>query len=366
MAVDLTIEARDLLAMHLVPGLGPRLTSALLERFGSAAAVRQASSADLAEVPHIGTKLARDFHEALRRIDIGPELELIERHRTHLVPIGSSEYPPALATIGDAPQLLYVRGQFDSRDTNAVAIVGSRHCTSYGKRIAERLAEGLVRANFTVVSGLARGIDGAAHRGALKARGRTIAVLAGGLSNIYPPEHIELSIEIESSGALVTEANMAMQPLAEMFPRRNRIISGLSRGVIIVEAAERSGALITARHAAEQGRSVFAVPGPVDSPASAGVLKLIRDGATLIRRVEDIIEELDGVAPIAAEVKKTAPVQLPPDQQSVWEALGTESRHIDELARTLHMPASTLAALLLTMEMKKCIRRLPGNRFERC
>src|SRR5207237_9179565 len=180
-------------------------------------------------------------------------------------------------------------------DADAVARVGARHGTEYGRRVAGRLAAGLVRAGITVVSGLARGIDGVAHRSALEAGGRTLAVLAGGLSRVYPPEHADLAREVEASGALLSEAAMRQDPMAGMFPARNRLISGLSRGVVIVEAAERSGALITAEHAAEQGKPVFAVPGPLDSPASAGVHQLVRKGAILIRGVEDILEELDGV-----------------------------------------------------------------------
>src|SRR5205085_6693951 len=197
------------------------------------------------------------------------------------------------------PHLLYIRGTLTAQDAKAIAVVGSRHCSSYGKRMAERLAGGLARAGYTIVSGLARGIDGAAHHAALEAGGRTIAVLAGGLSSIYPPEHAKLAEDIERSGAVLTESSMEQQPLPNTFPVRNRIISGLSRAVVLVEAAQRSGALITATHAADQGRSVLAVPGPVDADASGGTNELIRKGAVLCRGVEDVLEEIHGVSAMA-------------------------------------------------------------------
>ncbi len=217
------------------------------------------------------------------------------------------------------------------------------------------------------MSGLARGIDGIAHRAALKAGGRTLAVLAGGLSRIYPPEHAELAGEVAAAGALLTEAPMAQEPLAGMFPARNRIISGLSRGVIIIEAAEKSGALITARHAAEQGRTAFAVPGPIDADSSAGTNALIREGAVLVRGAEDVIEELEGIrAPAAAPPAPAAPPpELDEVQRRLWDFLADGARHLDEMAQRLSLPVPRLSGALMTMEMKKLVRRLPGNRYER-
>jgi DNA processing protein len=360
-------DLREILTLNLVPGLGPRLTAALLERFGSAHAVLAAGPHELAEVPYIGSLLARKFHEAIRRIDVDAELALADKHGTQLVSLGSSDYPRPIASIQDPPHLLYMRGKWEARDTNAVALVGSRHCTAYGRRVAERLAADLVRAGFSVVSGLARGIDGAAHRTALQAGGRTIAVLAGGLSRIYPPEHDELARCIEAAGAVISEAQMAMEPLAGMFPARNRLISGLSRGVVVIEAAERSGALITARHAAEQGRAVFAIPGPVDSPASTGTLRLIRDGATLVRCAADVIEELDGIKSAAAPAVKAMPEpDVEPAQRKIWDFLADSPRHVDEIARELALSVPQAAGALMSLEMKKIVRRLPGNRYERC
>jgi DNA processing protein len=362
---SLSANLHALLTLQLVPGLGPRLTAALLEKFGSAEAVLQASSDQLREVPHIGHKLAHDLHHAMREVNVAAEVELMERHQVRLLNLGSAEYPASLATIFDPPHLLYIRGNLLPTDANAVAIVGSRQCTAYGKRLAEKLAAGLAQRGFTVVSGLARGIDGAAHRGALKAGGRTVAVLAGGLSKIYPPEHADLAKEIQASGALLSETAMPMEPLAVMFPARNRLICGLSRGVVVVEAAERSGALITARHAGEQGRAVFAVPGPVDSPASGGTHLLLRQGAILVRGVEDIIEELDGVAAVATQEQVKAPPGLDETQRKIWECLCGQTRQIDELVRHIGQPVHEVTGALMMLEMKKVIKRLPGNAYER-
>jgi DNA processing protein len=363
--MELPSETRDLLALHLVAGLGPRLTKALLERFGSAAAILRAAPHELCDVPHIGSKLAADLHRAMRNSNIEAELGLIEKYGTGLLAVGTPDYPAPLAEIPDPPLLLYCRGRWEPRDANAVAIVGSRRCTRYGIRTAERLSAALAHAGFTIVSGLARGIDAAAHRGALEANGRTLAVLAGGLSRIYPPEHEELARDVEARGALLTEAPMAMEPLATMFPRRNRVISGLSRGVLVVEAADKSGALLTANHAAHQGRPVFVVPGPVDSPASRGANRLIRDGAVLVRDAGDILEELDGVRTTSSPAKADSPPEMNEIQRRAWDFVGRDTRHIDEIARHLGIAVHELAGHLMMLEMKKIVRRLPGNLYER-
>ncbi len=365
MPETVTDDVRDLVALHLVPGIGPRLTAALLGRFGTAAAVLRASVQELQEVPHIGPKVAHDLARALDRTDVDAEFRLMERHGVRLLLRGAPEYPKALEQIHDPPFLLYVRGEISPADANAVALVGSRHCSGYGRRVTERLAAELSRAGFTIISGLARGIDGSAHRAALQAGGRTLAVLAGGLSRIYPPEHADLARDVAAAGALITEASMAQEPMAGMFPARNRLISGLSRGVIIVEAAEKSGALITARHAAEQGKTVFAVPGPLDSPSSAGTHHLLRQGAVLVRGVEDILEELDGVRSPAPAKPAEPPPALDDTQRKIWEFLQEKPRHVDEMAQQLGLTVPQLSGALLTMEMKKLVRRLPGNQYER-
>jgi DNA processing protein len=362
-------DVRDLLALHLIPGIGPRLTAALLERFGNAAGVRRATVGQLRQVPYLGETLAERVATALKTIDVDAELAKMARHNVVLRVLNTPDYPAPLATLANPPHLLYLRGTLEPRDSRAVAIVGSRHCTAYGKRTAERLAADLARAGWTVVSGLARGIDGAAHRGALQAGGRTLAVLAGGLSRIYPPEHKELADQVAGAGGLVTEAPMDLEPLPNTFPARNRIISGLSQAVVLVEAAAKSGALITAEHAAHQGRIVFAVPGPVDAEASAGTNALLREGAILCRGAQDVLEELDGLASIGAPATAAAPPAPPAlneTEQRLWDFLAKEPRHLDDMVQTLGMSVPRLTGLLLTLEMKRIVRRLPGNRYERC
>jgi DNA processing protein len=377
MAITVSDEGRDLLTLSLVPGIGPRLTATLLERFGSAAAALRASVAELSSIPYLTPRLAENIQQAQQSSNTAAELERMERHGVRLIALGSPEYPSLLGTINDPPYLLYSRGALTAADANAVALVGSRHCTDYGRRIAARLSAGLVRAGVTVISGLARGIDAAAHRAALEAGGRTLAVLAGGLSRIYPPEHDELARQVEASGALLTESKMDQEPLAGLFPVRNRIISGLSKVVVLIEAAQKSGALITAHHAADQGRTVMAVPGSVEAASSGGTNELIRKGAVLCRSVEDILEELHGVSAMATAEKKAAaapaappaPTGPPPgleeNQRRIWEVL-TEACHLDQLVQRLGLEVPQVSGALMLMEMKKVVRRLPGNRYERC
>lgn len=367
--MNLTDDERDLIALHLVTGVGPRLTAALLEHFGSAAAVLRASAAELMEIPYLGPKVAESLTRALANPNVPKECAAIAEHGVHLRVLGRSDYPVNLATIDDAPHLLFVKGDLDPMNEKSIAIVGSRACTSYGRRLAERIGHDLAAAGWTIVSGLARGIDGCAHRGALKAKGRTLAVLAGGLSKIYPPEHTDLAAEVAGSGALISESCMLMEPMATLFPARNRIISGLSRAVVVIEAAERSGALITARLAAEQGREVFAVPGPVDQAASAGTLQLLRKGVILVRNAEDILEDLKELPSLATESKEpsnesTMPAGLDDPQQKIWTALA-ERRGVEDLTVELSMPITDLTRNLMTMELKKIVRRLPGNWYER-
>jgi DNA processing protein len=336
----LSPEMLDRLALALVPGLGPKLTAALKEKFSSFAAIRRASESQLLEVPHIGEKLARQFSEALRNSNIQAEVDLIGKHNVHLLPSDDARYPASLAKTETAPPLLYCRGALTDADAHAVAIVGSRNCTAYGRKMAETIAGGLVRAGYTIVSGLARGIDGAAHQGALNAGGRTIAVLAGGLSRIYPPEHVALSVLVENSGCLITETPMTFQPLPGMFPARNRIISGLSRAVVIIEAGDKSGALITAKHAAEQGREVFAVaPKPASSPQAQ--------------------TESFPSPPLAP------PPGLDDTQRRIWELLGDGAKPIDDLVQSTGTGVAQLNGILMMLEMKKVVRRLPGNMYER-
>jgi DNA processing protein len=358
--------------LSLVPGVGPRIRKTLLSHFGSAQGVLAAAQSDLRQVPGIGTKISRAIASARREIDVGPELALCEQHKITLLAESVPGYPDRLREIPDPPGILFVRGEILPGDGLAVAIVGTRHATHYGREQAERLASGLARAGYTIVSGLARGIDAAAHRGALNAGGRTLAVLGSGVLNVYPPEHVELADEICQRGAVMSENAPRSPPVAGAFPQRNRIITGLALGVIVVEAGERSGATISAGHALEQGREVFAVPGRVDSRASRGCHRLIRQGAAkLIESVDDVLEEFGPLAtPTPRDngqpaVRHPAELQLNEPEQAVLAAVGDDPTSIDDLVVASGLSVPNVLSTVSVLEMKRLIRRVSGNRVIR-
>ncbi len=356
----------DMLRLNLVPGVGPRMRQALLDHFGEAGEVLKARSHDLRHVPGIGLKLAQALMEYR---DVAPAQRELARCRDLGITFyvrGAEDYPALLAETFDPPTFLYCQGSVEPRDELSLAIVGSRRCTQYGLRTAERLANTLALAGVTIVSGLARGIDGAAHRGALKAGGRTLAVLATGLASVYPPEHVQLARQVANNGGLITEMPLDQKPLPGLFPQRNRIISGLSAGVLIVEASKKSGALHTARHALEQGREVMVVPGPIDSAASEGCHDLIRDGATLVRNADDILTSIGPlVQPVAVgpkeEVHSPRELLLNEIEKAVLNLVTLESQHIDQLLRKSALDPSRVLSTLTVLEMKRFVRRLPGG-----
>lgn len=355
----------DTLRLSLVYGVGPKTRKALLERFGTARAVLAAAMSDLREVPGVGPKTAHAIADA-DRIDVEGQIALCREHGIDVLTESNPAYPRPLREIHDPPGVLFVRGQMKPNDALAVGIVGTRHGTHYGLRQAERLASGLARAGLTIVSGLARGIDAAAHRGALAVGGRTIAVLASGVMNIYPPEHDKLADEVAAQGALVSESPPHSQPMAGAFPQRNRIISGLSLGVIVVEAADRSGALITARHAMEQGREVFAVPGNVDTRASSGCHKLIRDGARLVESADDVLEELGPLVEAVPRddgrmIHHPAELLLNEPEEQVLAAVRCEATPIDQIIAESGLPVSQVLSTISVLEMRHLIRRLSGT-----
>jgi DNA processing protein len=361
----------DLLCLSLVPGVGPLTSRALLEHFGTAGNVLDAPSSKLREVNGVGPRLADKLAAARRQLDPAEELELCRKAGVSLLGQGDSGYPTGLHDIPDPPALLFLKGGIEPVDGLAIAIVGSRRSTPYGERTAERLAQGLARVGLTVVAGLARGIDAAAHRGALKAGGRTIAVMANGLGQVYPPEHGELASQVAASGALISEMPMRQMPFPQLFPQRNRIISGLSLGVIVVEATPRSGSLSTARHAMEQNREVFAVPGPVDSLNSRGCHRLLRDGATLVETVDDVLEQLGPLvreikpAPEAVPVRHPAELTLSDRERGVLGHLGDRPLSVDDLIGASGLTAQQVLSTLAILEMRRLVRRVPGNLFTR-
>lgn len=356
----------DALRLALVAGVGPRLRQSLLAHFGSPQAIFTADAERLRRVPGVGPKVSRAIVAARDLAAAEQELDLCRRHQFDLVALDEPGYPRLLREIADPPGVLYVRGQLRPQDGMALAIVGSRHATAYGTTQAERLAASLARAGLTIVSGLARGIDAAAHRGALAAGGRTIAVLGSGLLNVYPPEHKRLAAEVASRGAVLSEFPLEFKPLSGTFPQRNRLISGLSLGVLVVEAAHGSGALITARHAMEQNRDVFAVPGRIDSRMSHGCHRLIRDGAKLVETVDDVLEELGPLVEATPRddgqvVHHPAELSLNPLEQQVIAVIDTQPTLIDQVVAASGLPTPQVLATLSVLEMRRLIRRLGGN-----
>lgn len=361
-----TDAVADSLRLSLVPGVGPRLRKALLDEFGTAAAVLSAAPSDLRRVQGIGAELTRRIAVAKDEIDVQAEIDLCAAHQIRILADDEPDYPRALREIHDPPGVLFVRGEILPQDALALAIVGSRHATQYGKAQSERLAGSLARGGLTIISGLARGIDVAAHRGAIAAGGRTLAVLGSGLLNIYPPEHAELALEVIDHGALISESPPKSPPLAGAFPQRNRIITGMSLGVIVVEAALQSGALISARHAMEQGREVFAVPGRIDSRMSRGCHRLIRDGAKLVETAEDVLEEL---GPLVAPAKNAdgeavhhpAELLLNELEQQVLATIAGEPTSIDAIVAQTGLPTGQVLSTLSVLEMRHLVKRASGT-----
>jgi len=355
----------DVLRLALISGVGPRIRQTLLECFGSAAAVLGAAESELRQVPGVGPKLATKI-VAAEDIDVEWEIAKCKEHNVAIITEADDRYPRWLREIPDPPGVLFVRGEITPQDGVAIGIVGTRHGSRYGLRQAERLAGALARAGVTIVSGLARGIDAAAHRGAIDAGGRTLAVLASGVLNIYPPEHVKLAEAVVDHGAVLSETPPLAQPLGGMFPQRNRLISGLAQGVIVVEAAERSGALITARHAMEQGREVFAVPGQVDVRTSRGCHRLIRDGAKLVETADDVLEELGPlVDPMPRDdgqmMHHPAELMLNELEQQVLAVIDSESTSIDRIVTESGLPVARVLSTISVLEMRRLIRRLSGT-----
>ncbi len=369
-APDFSDELVALVALSLASGIGPKLQSALLGQFGTAREVLSQPKDVLLTVNGIGPKTAASIINS-GLLDEARVL-LAECHALQVDVLDQKhrDYPQRLREICDSPTVLYQKGVLLPQDELAIGIVGSRRCTAYGRRQAERMAASLSRAGFTIVSGLARGIDAAAHRGALKAGGRTLAIMASGVKTIYPPEHKELADEISQQGALLSEMPLDQRPLPGLFPQRNRIISGICLGVIVIEATRNSGALYTARHALEQGREVFALPGPVDSLASEGCHDLIRDGVTLVRHVDDVLSEL-GPLPMPSTQSATVTIHSPRElaltaqETEVLNHITSQPTGVDEILRACHLESSRVLATLTMLEMRRLIRRQPGNSYVR-
>ncbi|VVM04995.1 hypothetical protein MAMC_00366 [Methylacidimicrobium cyclopophantes] len=353
------------LLLHLLPGIGSARARRLLEAFGSAEAVFAAGETALARLSGIGSKLALEIVRA-RPSAAQEEMARCQELGIDLLFLGEPGYPEALSEIPDPPLLLYLRGKRPERWLRGVAVVGSRRTSVYGVETARRLSYQLAYAGIPIISGLARGIDTAAHMGALAAQGSTWAVLGCGVDRVYPPENEELARRIAQNGCLLSELPLGTSPARHTFPQRNRLISGLASGVVVVEAPMASGALLTAQCALEQGRQVFAVPGRIDNPLSAGSNRLIQQGAKLVMEAGDIASELAlwlPAAPVARE--RPLPPDLTEDERAVFEAIGLEESLFDTIVARTSLPSSAVSSTLLRLEMKRLVRRLPGNAFVR-
>ena len=359
-------DRESFIRLSLVNGVGPRLLAGLVDHFGSADAALKATLSQLGQVSRIGPKLSTLIRDSSQNDIAERVFQHCNEHNVQIIIAGDPEFPRLLAELPDPPVMLFVRGAFQKTDQLSIAMVGTRHCTHYGRTMAERISKSLARYGITIVSGLARGIDAICHRGAIEANGRTIAVLGSSVTDIYPPEHKELAEQIVEHGVLISETHPFSKPKAGVFPQRNRIISGLSLGTIVVEAADRSGSLITARHAGEQGRDLFAVPGAATSRMSRGCNQLIRDGAILIQDAEDVIEHLGPLVEkanlgVGNVVLHAVELQLNEIESAVLQAIDCTPTDIDQVITTSKLPVPRVLSTLSVLEMRGLIQRLSGR-----
>lgn len=363
-------EEDALLALHLIPNLGPVRIRSLLANFGSAFETVSAQQSALERTPGIGTETACAIQRAAQSEDWVEERRRLLNLGGWILTDQDPRYPLALKHIPNAPILLQVLGTLTTHDQHALAIVGSRQATFYGTECAKRFGYQLAYAGFSIVSGLARGIDTAAHLGALAAQGRTIAVIGSGLAEMYPPENRLLAERIAKSGAVISEFPAGFPPSPQTFPYRNRIVAGWGSGILVVEAGLKSGALITANLATENGRQVYAVPGPIDRASSAGSNRLIQQGAKLVTGSEDILEDLQDLFPTLRNGSTTSsPIpsesHVSPQENALLEALGGTERGMDELIEHTGLPASQVGAALMSLELKRKVKALPGQAFRK-
>ena len=376
-----SVDIEKWLKLIRADGVGPTTFAKLIKYFGSPDRALGASAGELANVDGIGFKTAEQIAATRNKFDTAAELQLAGKLGVWLINLEDRRYPPVLKRIYDPPPVLYVKGTLDRSDNLCVAMVGSRRCSLYGQEQASRLAHFLGSTGFTICSGMARGIDSAAHQGALSAGGRTIAVQGCGLANVFPPENKKLFELIAASGACISELPLRYEPLPENFPPRNRIIAGLSLGTIVIEAGRRSGALITARAALENNREVMAVPGKVDSPLSKGCHQLIKQGAKLVESIEDVTEALGYIGEqlqnhaTAAAVEAAERVETPlfdagrlnlsEDEIKIYNHLNKDPSHNDQIIAETDLEPGVVNAGLISLRLKGLIKQLPGSFYLR-
>jgi len=376
-----SVDIEKWLKLIRADSVGPVTFAKLIKHFSSTDCALGASVSDLAEVDGIGFKTAEQIAATRDKFNTSAELELARKLGVWLINLDDERYPSLLKRIYDPPPVLYIKGSLTAADNLAISIVGSRRCSLYGQEQSSQLAHFLSSAGFTICSGMARGIDTAAHQGALSAGGRTIAVQGCGLANIFPPENKKLFELIADSGACISELPLQYEPLAENFPPRNRIIAGLSLGTIVVEAALNSGALITAAAALENNREVMAVPGKIDSPLSRGAHQLIKQGAKLVESVEDVMEALGYIGErlqshvTAAAAKASERIEKPlfdvsqlnlsGNEKTIYDCLGKEPLHIEQIIAGTNLTPGGINAGLISLRLKGLIKQLPGSLFLR-
>jgi DNA processing protein len=360
-------EAEAYFIINLVSGIGPVRAKRLRERFGSLDAALVAREADLRSVEGIGPELAGKIRGWETSTNAEKERMWATELGLSILTPADDAYPASLREIYDPPLVLYIKGAIPATWPRGVAVVGSRETSHYGLETAKKLSYQLAYAGVPVISGLARGIDTSAHMGALAAKGATWAVLGCGLDKMYPPENDSLAAKIvESGGCLISELPLGTSPDKRTFPMRNRIVSGLSFGVLVIEAGRQSGALITARQALEQGRQVFAVPGRIDNPLAQGCHQLIKDGAKLVEGVEDILAELEFLIPReSVATPRPLPGNLTGDEEKIYAAIELDETPIDTITQKTGLPSGAVSSTLLRLEMKKLVRQLPGKMFVR-
>jgi DNA processing protein len=355
------------IALNMLPTVGPVRLRKLLEIFEEPRRVLAAKRSELRGAEGVGNEVADQIANWESIVDLAAELDRIREFDATVITQESPSYPKSLREIHAPPIVLYVWGELQERDHHAIGIIGARRTTHYGTESAKKLAYQLAYAGLTVISGLARGIDTAAHQGALAAKGRTIAVIGSGLSKLYPPENRGLAEKIrDGNGAIVSEFSMEIEPDRQTFPMRNRIIAGWSHGVLVVEAGLNSGALITASQALEQGRSVYAVPGHINTPSAFGSNRLIQQGAKLVMDASDILDDLQVLLPETKPSPEAAVRTLPAlsdEERRVYDAIESTETAIDDIGRKCQLPSATVSSALLRLELKRLVKQLPGKYF---
>jgi len=355
------------IALNMLPTVGPVRLRRLLEVFKEPQQILAAKRNELRKTEGIGNEVADQIGNWESTVDLGAELARIREFGATVITQESPSYPKSLREIHAPPIVLYIWGELKDRDHHAIGIIGARRTTHYGVESAKKLAYQLAYAGLTIISGLARGIDTAAHQGALAAKGRTIAVIGSGLAKLYPPENAALADKIRTeNGAIVSEFSMEIEPDRQTFPMRNRIISGWSHGILVVEAGLNSGALITASQALEQGRSVYAVPGHINAPSAMGSNRLIQQGAKLVMDASDVLDDLQILLPEAKPSAEAAIRPLPPlseEERRIYDAIEATETSIDDIAAKTELPSATVSSTLLRLELKRLVKQLPGKYF---